>query len=198
MLALGARRIRLGRINTTLKKPAVKFFIFVVALDLLILILKSYHYYFYMLVGIGYGFLFPAILTLISFFLLANSLKIKTYIVLLVSIFGILFILGIWLVYLAADFSVNRITSPTSEEALIIEHRDVSLGETRHIYNFYRPTLLPGILKKLNNEPVSFSIHYYRENPDALKALGVSNAKWTEDGVIFYTEHGEIEVDYQR
>ena len=115
------------------------------------------------------------------------------------SIFSILIILGIWLAYLFAEFDVNRIESPTGEDALIIEHRNVSLGETMHFYYFYRPTIFPGILKKLNNKPVSFFIRYDGdEAPDDLKALGVDNAKWTVDGVIFYSERGEIEVDFKR
>lgn len=189
----------MDRIKENIKRPAVKFFIFVIALDLLIFLLKSNNYYFYILVGIGYGYLFPAILTLISFYLFANSLKVRTYIVVLVSIFSILIILGIWLAYLFAEFDVNRIESPTGEDALIIEHRNVSLGETMHFYYFYRPTIFPGILKKLNNKPVSFYIRYEGdEAPDDLKALGVDNAKWTVDGVIFYSERGEIEVDFKR
>lgn len=189
----------MDRIKENIKRPAVKFFIFVIALDLLIFLLKSNNYYFYILVGIGYGYLFPAILTLISFYLFANSLKVRTYIVVLVSIFSILIILGIWLAYLFAEFDVNRIESPTGEDALIIEHRNVSLGETMHFYYFYRPTIFPGILKKLNNKPVSFFIRYDGdEAPDDLKVLGVDNAKWTVDGVIFYSERGEIEVDFKR
>ncbi|KOP80121.1 hypothetical protein AMS59_01540 [Lysinibacillus sp. FJAT-14745] len=109
----------MDRIKENMKMPAVKFFIFVIGLDLLIFLLKSNNYYFYMLVGIGYGYLFPAKLTLISFYLFANSLKVRTYIVVLVSIFSILIILGIWLTYLFAEFDVNRIDSPTGEDALI-------------------------------------------------------------------------------
>ncbi|MGE7110801.1 hypothetical protein [Lysinibacillus sp. NPDC047702] len=82
---------------------------------------------------------------------------------------------------------------------MIIEHRNVTLGETTHFYYFYRPTIFQGILKKLNNKPVLFFIRYDgEETPDGLKALGVDNAKWTEDGVIFYSERGEIEVDFKR
>lgn len=184
-------------IKKNIKKPAVKFFIFVIALDLLILLLNFNNFYFYFLVGIGYGFLFPAMLTLISFYLFANSIKVRTYIVVLVSIFSILFILGIWLAYLFAEFDVNRIDSPTGEDALIIEHRNFTLGETTHFYYFYRPTIFPGILKKLNNKPVSFYIRYDGA-PDALKALGVDNAEWTDDGVIFNSERGEIKVDFKR
>lgn len=189
----------MDRIKENIKSPAVKFFIFVIALDLLILLLKSNNYHFNILVSIGYGFLFPAILTLIAFYLFANALKIRTYIVVLISIFSILFILGIWLVYLFAEFDIDRIDSPTGEDSLIIEHRNFALGETTYFYYFYRPTNFPGILKKLNNEPVSFFISYDGEEvPDSLKALGVDNAKWTADGVIFYSERGEIKVDFKR
>ena len=46
---------------------------------------------------------------------------------------------------------------------------------------------------------MSFFIRYDGdEAPDDLKALGVDNAKWTVDGVIFYSERGEIEVDFKR
>ncbi|WP_267907751.1 hypothetical protein [Viridibacillus soli] len=44
---------------------------------------------------------------------------------------------------------------------------------------------------------MSFYIRYdVNDKPDALKALGVNNANWTEDGVIFYSERGEIKVDF--
>lgn len=187
----------MNNLRANIKKPAVKFFVFVILLDLVLLLMKVMDYYVELLVGIGFGFLYPVLLTLVSFFLVANTLKIQPYVVVLISVFGILFALGLWLAYLVAEFSVDRVESPNGEAALIIEHRDVTLGETRHIYHFYRPTALPGVLKKLTEEPVSFYIHYHLTggDPDALKALGVEQAQWFEDRVIFYSERGEIEVD---
>ena len=83
----------------------------------------------------------------------------------------------------------------------MIGHRNVSLGETNHFYNFYLYSSVPGLMKKVNDEPL-FIMSRGGSN-DSLEVLGVDNAEWVKDEKIIFdpsssTNTGLTQVDLKR
>ena len=74
------------------------------------------------------------------------------------------------------EFNYYYTDTPAETDSLIIEHRNWSLGETNHYYNFYQKTSVPGLAKKINQETVHIMTKH--TNADDLEVLGVDNAKW--------------------
>lgn len=88
-----------------------------------------------------------------------------------------------------------NIPSPNGDVTLIIEHRDATMGETNHFYNFYRNTTFPMVIKKLNKELVSIVTRGTYD--DNLEVLGINQAKWIEgEGVVFYSNYAKTKVEF--
>ncbi|MEK3889470.1 hypothetical protein [Bacillus sp. FSL K6-3431] len=81
-------------------------------------------------------------------------------------------------------------------EDVIIEHRDATLGEISHFYNFYRKTAFPGLMNKVNNETVRITTR--GTHADNLEVLGIKHAVWIDgEYVIFSSPYAETKVDFK-
>lgn len=177
------------------KNPAVLLFACVLAFVMLTYLLRIFGYYFSFLVYSGHTYLLLAVLTLLSFYLFSATQKVNAVLVFVVSAVGVVGIIGLWLAYFSLHISVDSIDSPIEHRKLVIEHRNDSWGETYYHYNFYQPTIFPMVLKKLNDEKVSFWVH--EDQIDDLEALGADEAEWTGNSVTFRSVTGEIiKVDF--
>lgn len=84
--------------------------------------------------------------------------------------------------------------TPTEADSLIIEHRNWSLGETNHLYNFYQKTSVPGLVKKVNRETVHIMTRH--TNADDLEVLGVDNVEWEgAKNVIFHSAYTKTSIN---
>lgn len=177
------------------KNHAVLLFVCVLAFASLTYLLRVFGYYFSFFVYSGHTYLLLAVLTLLSFYPFAEAQKVNAVFIFVISVVGVLVIIGLWLAYFSLHISVNSIASPIEHRTIIIEHRNDSWTETYYHYNFYQPIIFPMVLKKLNDEKVSFWVQ--EDQMDDLEALRVEEAEWTEDSVIFRTVTGEvIKVDF--
>jgi hypothetical protein len=178
-----------------LKSPAVLLFVCVLAFVTLTYLLKMFGYYFSFLVYSEHTYLLLAVLVLLSFYLFADTQKVNAVLVFVISVVGVVAIIGLWLAYFSLNISVDAIESSVEHRTVVIEHRNDTWGETYYHYNFYQPTLFPTVMKKLNDDEVSFWTHENRM--DDLEALRVDEAEWTENSVIFRTVTGAtIKIDF--
>lgn len=183
--------------STNLKNyhsPAKIFFFSVIILDVLLIILAIQGYYFISLKPTGA--LLPILLTLVAFYVYASRINVEKFWILLVVLL-VLPILGfIWVNDSLLDKSYETIESPSGKEVLIIEHRDATLGETNHFYQFYRKTAFPGLMYKLNKETVRILTRGTSANN--LEVLGVKKAVWTDASVTFSSSYAKTEVVLRR
>ncbi|MBS4190395.1 hypothetical protein KHA94_09305 [Bacillus sp. FJAT-49705] len=98
----------------------------------------------------------------------------------------------VWLM----DYSYTTIDSTYNQQSLVIEYRDITLGETTYFYDFYKTTF--GIVgKRLDDQSIEMVIQG-TDRPaglDAEVALGLGGEKWiTKDIVRFPTWEGMKEV----
>lgn len=117
------------------------FFISVLAIDLVVFLLSIKYLTFIKTTNN----ILPILLTLVAFYALAYSQKIERFWIITATMAGIL-LLGLFSV---TNNSCDTIESPTSNIKVMIGHRDATLGETNHFYNFYLNTSVPGLWKKL-------------------------------------------------
>jgi len=178
-----------------LKKLAILLFILVVAFDLLLLLLGLNQYY---VAIIKYtGIIFPAFLTVLSIFIFVSTLGIKTAEKITISVIASLILAVMLFVHLIGDYQIDTITSPASKDTLIIEHRNATLGETTHLYYFYRNTACPGVIKKVNNKVLTIQTRESGQIPNDLEVLGVDNAEWIEGkGIIFHSHYATTKLDF--
>ena len=165
------------------------FILFILVFDLLIFLLAFFNYYFNFVKQTNN--ILPVLLTLTAFYFLARMQKIKQFWVISITVMVAL-TLG-W--FSLTTNSYETIKSPTSNKKLMIAHRDVSLGETNHYYDFYLDTSFPGLMKKVNEE--TLHIITRGERADSLKVLGVENAEWVKDEKIIFDSpyEGETQID---
>jgi hypothetical protein len=165
------------------------FFLFILVFDLLIFLLAFFGYYFNFVKQTNN--ILPVLLTLTAFYFLARVQKIKQFWVISITVM-IALTLG-W--FSLTINSYETIKSPIGNKKLMIAHRDVSLGETNHYYDFYLYTSFPGLMKKVNEE--TLQINTRGESADNLKVLGVENAEWIKDEKVIFDSHyaGETQVD---
>jgi len=170
-------------------------FIIVLLFDLLIMVLDKYNYYlsFFKPTGI----IVPSLLTIISLYLLAWAYTIKKYWVIAATFIVLIFSGKLWLDHIILENSYDYVNSPDGNVTLLIEHRNATLGETNHFYNFYRTTAIPMVIKKISKNTVVIVTR--NTSADNLTVLGINNVKWSEDNkVIFgspFTENG-VEIKY--
>ena len=171
------------------------FCLLILAFDVLVFLLAIFGYYFTFIKSTNN--ILPILVTLAAFYALAWVRKIEKFWVISLTIIVAL-ILG-W--FSLTNNSYDTINSPTGNIKVMIGHRNVSLGETNHFYNFYLYSSVPGLMKKVNDEPL-FIMSRGGSN-DSLEVLGVDNAEWVKDEKIIFdpsssTNTGLTQVDLKR
>jgi hypothetical protein len=92
------------------------------------------------------------------------------------------------------SFNYYDLDAPENNETLIIEHRNRSLGETNHLYNFYRKTTFPGLVKQVNGKTIEIMTRF--TDADDLEVLGVKNAEWEgAKKVVFHSTYAETSIE---
>jgi len=182
-----------------IKRPdkTTMFFIAMVLFDVLTFLMAKRNYYFSLLLPTG--ILIPAFLTILSSFLLARKLKVKTYLIVVISIFVlpiILFNLAIKAIVLDYSYDIVRYTSGPNR--ITVEHRNATMGETHHFYNFYKSTAILGVSKKVNNDLVEIVTRGTGDGD--LEVLGTYNAEWAENNnkVVFRSPYAVTSVDIEK
>lgn len=162
------------------------FLISVLVFDLVVILLSINHYSFSFVKSTNNKL--PILLTLVAFYAFAFSHKIKRAWIITATIIAFLFS-GVFSV---TDKSYDAIDSPTGNAKILIGHRNATLGETHHFYEFYLYTSVPGLIKKVNEH----SIRTRGVTADDLEVLGVDSAEWIDDEkLIFrspYAEHTQV------
>lgn len=171
------------------------FFLLIIAFDVLILFLANINYYFTFVKSTNN--LLPTFLTLAAFYALAWDRGIRMIWVISLTIIVAL----ILAVFSLTNNSFSTIHSPTGSVKIMVGHRNVSLGETIHFYNFYLYHPIPGVMKKVNDEPLQLLTR--GGSQDDLEVLGVDNAEWVKDEKVIFNPAasiytGSAEVDLTR
>lgn len=167
-------------------------FLFVLAFDMLIFVLGNNDFYFSFFKPTG--IIIPTLYTILALYLLAWVQKVKRYWVIAGTIVALIFLGNLWLNQIVIDNFYKYVKSPTGNVTLVIEHRDATLGETNHFYNFYRITSFPRVIKKLNIDTVEIVTRGIRA--DNLEVLGFKNAEWFDgDYVTFHSPYADTKVD---
>ncbi|WP_456363652.1 hypothetical protein [Priestia aryabhattai] len=172
------------------------FFLAMILFDVLTFLMAKKHYYFSLLLSTG--ILIPALLTILSIFLLARKLKMKTYVIVVVSILVLpIVVLNLALRALALDYSYDIVRYPNGPERLTLEHRNATLGETHHFYNFYKPTAILGVSEKMNGELIEIVTR--GTNDGDLEVLGAYNTEWAKNNnkVVFRSPYADTSVDIE-
>ncbi|MBY8913748.1 hypothetical protein KY305_13470 [Bacillus sp. YC2] len=182
-------------VNKVLRKidGATIFFVLVLAFDLTVFLMSHDGYYLSFVVQTNY--IFPVLLTLVGFFVLAWRYKIRQLYVICITIPVILIVA----LFAIAGDSYATISSPTKNVTVTIEHSNATLGETNYFYDFYVhvPSFYPGLMKKVNKDTVYIMTRNI-EGKDDLDVLGVDNAEWINNKIIFHSAYEKaIEVDLQ-
>lgn len=170
---------------------ATIFFVLVLAFDLTVFLMSHDGYYSSFVVETNY--IFPVLLNLVAFFVLAQRYKIRKLFVIFITIPAVLIVA----LLAATGDSYGTISSPAKNVTVTIEHRNATLGETNYFYNFYVhvPSLYPGLMRKTNKDTVRIMIRN-AGGEDDLDVLGVSNAEWKDNKIIFHPAYEKaIEVD---
>lgn len=84
--------------------------------------------------------------------------------------------------------SYETLHSPDGQTTLVMEYRDVTLGETNYIYEFYKKAPHFPVIERLDQD-----VHFFTRgrHVDSLQALGVYQAEWHDDYVVFHTITGK-------
>lgn len=164
------------------------FFLFVLAFDVLIVLLSISGFYFTFIKPTNN--ILPILLTLVVFYAVAWVRKIERFWVIAATITVFLILGGFSL----TNNSYATIESPTGNVKVMIGHRDITLGETNHFYNFYLYTVIPGVMKKVNGDTIHIMTRGTSEGN--LEVLGVDGAEWVNDEkVIFHSPYEVTEVE---
>ncbi|WPF77870.1 hypothetical protein [Bacillus velezensis] len=180
-------------VNKILRKinGATIFFVLVLAFDLTVFLMSHDGYYLSFVVETNY--IFPVLLTLVGFFVLARRYKIRQLYVICLTIPVVLIVA----LLAATGDSYGTISSPAKNVTVTIEHRNATLGETNHFFDFYVhvPSLYPGLMRKVNKDTV-YIMTRNTEGEDDLDVLGAGNAEWKDNKIIFHSAYEKaIEVD---
>ncbi|MEC3841735.1 hypothetical protein [Bacillus amyloliquefaciens] len=165
--------------------------VLVLAFDLTVFLMSHDGYYLSFVVETNY--IFPVLLTLVAFFVVARRYKIQKLYVICITIPAVLIVA----LLAATGDSYGTISSPAKNVTVTIEHRNATLGETNYFYDFYVhvPSLYPGLMRKTNKDTVRIMIRN-AEGEDDLDVLGVSNAEWKDNKIIFHPAYEKaIEID---
>lgn len=164
------------------------FLISVLIFDLVVIIMSTNDYFFSFVKSTNNTL--PILLTLIAFYVFAFAHGINRILTITVTIIALLFLA----VFSVTNHSYDTIGSPTGNAKVLIGHRNATLGETHHFYEFYLYTSVPGLIKKVNEH----SIQTRGVTADDLEVLGVDDAEWIDDEkIIFrspYVEHTQVDL----
>jgi hypothetical protein len=166
------------------------FLISILVFDLVAIIMSINNYYFSFVLSTNNKL--PILLTLVAFYVFAFAHMVDRVVIITVTISAFLF-LGFLSV---ANNSYHTIGSPTGNVKVLIGHRNATLGETKHIYKFYRYTSIPGLMKEVKEH----SILTRGITANDLDVLGVDDAEWIDDEkVIFHSPYVEdTQVDLKQ
>lgn len=180
----GKREYNIFRRLKLLSLPQKIFIVTVALVDLLVILLSNQNYYFIFLKPTS--FIFPTFLALIAIFVLLKGLKLVKFWGPIIAVLVLLLLVPFAFIYLIVDLSnsYETVESPKGENIVIIEHRDATLGETHHFYNFYIKTNFLGLMKQLNSEQLQIITN--RTQADNLEVLGVDNAKWVDSEYVIF------------
>ncbi|ALC92801.1 hypothetical protein AM500_13335 [Bacillus sp. FJAT-18017] len=172
--------------------PEKAFIIGTLLVDLILFLFSTQDYYFSILIPTGV--LIPAILTLIAICVLLNGLKPAKFGMPLITFLILPPMAFLWLFHSNLGYSYETVISPTGDETILIQHRDATLGETNHFYNFYRKTTYPGLMKKINHDTIRIMTR--GTAADNLAVLGVDHAEWVKgEYVTFRSRYAETKVE---
>ncbi|WES02302.1 hypothetical protein [Bacillus velezensis] len=173
-------------VNKVLRQinAATIFFVLILAFDLAVFLMS--HDGYYLSFVLETNCIFPVLLTLVGFFVLARWYKIRRLFVICITIPVVLIVA----LLAATGDSYGTISSPTKNVIVTIEHRNATLGETNHFYDFYVhvPSLYPGLMRKVNKDTV-YIMTRNTEGEDDLDVLGVGNAEWKDNKIIFHSAY---------
>ncbi|MFP3440736.1 hypothetical protein R0K18_23655, partial [Pantoea sp. SIMBA_133] len=141
------------------------------------------------------GLLSPIIIHVVVFTVIGfRSPRIPRWLTILVIVIGVFFMLISSVMLLFSHYSYKTLKSQTNQ-ALTMEYRDFTLGETTYLYHFYKTNF--GIIgKRLDDESIRMVVQSVN-NPgyDAEAALGFDNAIWLSNHTVrFPTVEGTKEV----
>ncbi|RIW32512.1 hypothetical protein D3H55_13070 [Bacillus salacetis] len=165
----------------------ILFLLSIIVFDLAVIIMSINHYYFSFVISNNNKL--PILLTLVAFYMFAFAHTIDRVVVISVTIAAFL-LLGFLSV---TNSSYQTIDSSTGNEKVMIGHRNATLGETNHFYEFYLYTSFPGLVKKVKEHRILTR----GVTAGDLEVLGVDDAEWIGDErVIFHSPYAEnTEVD---
>ncbi|MFP7478868.1 hypothetical protein [Terribacillus saccharophilus] len=169
--------------------------IFIGSIDLLLIIMHVFSYYFLFLKPTGYIIPIAAniiVLAIIGFrqSIINNLLVVAG--VLLGTAIMLIYAFFIWI----GETSYKKIDSPHNQQALVVEYRKFTLGETTYYYDFYK-TKYGLIGKELSDQSIQIMVQG-TENPGSLNAeeiLGIDNSEWVTKRIVrFITFEGPKEI----
>ena len=165
-------------------------FIGLLLLNLFMYLLSFVDYY--ILIVKRTGVLIPIMITWIAFYVLTKGLRLRKLWIVLITVVILIVLIPILFFQFILQSSYTTIQSPSGKVEIVIEHRNATLGETNHFYNFYKKTVIPGVVKKLNAETVHIMTR--RMEADDISVLGT--AEWIDDKyVIFHSVGSPIRLE---
>lgn len=172
-----------------------KFLVIIGSIDLLLIIMHLFGYYFLFLKPTGY--LIPIAVNIVALAIIgfrhprfSNLLVVAG--VLLGFVIMLIYAFFIWI----EETSYERIDSPHNQQALVVEYRKFTLGETTYYYDFYK-TKYGLIGKELSDQSIQIMIQG-RENPEGSnpeEILGMDNSEWVTKRIVrFISFEGPKEI----
>ncbi|MGG1595508.1 hypothetical protein [Terribacillus saccharophilus] len=165
------------------------------SIDLLLIIMHLFSYYFLFLKPTGY--IIPIAANIIVLAIIAfrhpriNNLLVVAGVLLGTAIM-LIFAFFIWI----GENSYKKIDSPHNQQALVVEYRKFTLGETTYYYDFYK-TKYGLIGKELSDQSIQIMIQG-RENPEGSnpeEILGMDNSEWVTKRIMrFISFEGTKEI----
>lgn len=165
------------------------------SIDLLLIIMHLFSYYFLFLKPTGY--IIPIVANIIVLAIIGfrhpriNNLLVVAGVLLGTAIM-LIYAFFIWI----GETSYKKIDSPHKQQALVVEYRKFTLGETTYYYDFYK-TKYGLIGKELSDQSIQIMVQG-TENPGRLNTeeiLGMDNSEWIAKRIVrFITFEGPKEI----
>ncbi|WP_052342674.1 hypothetical protein [Bacillus sp. EB01] len=175
-----------------LNYPEKAFIIGVLFFDIIVFLFSTQDYYFSFLISTGV--MIPALLILTAICIMLIDLKLIKFAIPFITLLILPPMALLWLFHSNLNYSYETVISPTEDETILIQHRNATLGETNHFYNFYRKTTYPGLMKKVNHDTVHIMTR--GTAADNLAVFGVDDAEWVKgEYVTFRSRYAETKVE---
>lgn len=170
--------------------------IFLGALNLLWIIMKVTGYVFLFLKPIEFVFSLGINLFVLAILGFRSARVSRLWLIVGLSIGVFLLIFNAFMISIK-DYGYTTI-DVQEEQALVIEYRHFTLGETTYYYHFYK-TKYGFLGKRLDDQSVQVVVQSSEQSigVDAEYALGINNLEWIENNTIrFHTLEGTKEVQW--